>query len=124
MKKLFFLAFSLILFFPLIETQAQMGIGDTKGVAPKTGCKTIDFHCLCQNPSRDFWVRDRKIAANLTDKSGQCSLRKDIDEYAKRNPLTVCMKSGGVKDPREQTSKCKVEWTCKETCVIKTGTAY
>ena len=124
MKKFLYLILGLMFLFPASNVLAQAGIGDTKGVAPKTGCKTIDFHCLCQNPARDFWVRDRKLGANPTEKSGQCSLRKEIDEYAKRNPITVCLKHGNIKDPREETSQCRVEWKCKESCVIKTGTAY
>ena len=108
-------------------TLGMIGVGwsagnihETTKSPPRTGCSTVDVHCLCENPSRDFWVKDHKLRVNVPGEEPECMKRLDLEEFAKQAPLAVCLRdSGGQKDPRKPQSTCRVEWTCKKSCLLK-----
>jgi len=95
-------------------------IHETIKSPPRTGCSIVDVHCLCQNPTRDFWVRDHKLRSNIASEEPECKKRLDVEEFAKQAPIALCLRDhGGQRDPRKAQSTCKIEWTCKKSCLLK-----
>lgn len=94
-------------------------IHEAPAQAQRQGCKVIDAHCVCQNPSRDFKVENHKWGKTnrLAGEGGDCRGTLDIDEALKRAPVVFCMSGQQTnKDPRLPQTQCQVTWTCKEAC--------
>ena len=94
----------------------------TGGKAQDIGCKTIDAHCVCQNPGKDFNIENRKWgkANPVAGGEGDCRSKLDIDEALKKAPVLFCMSGDSVnRDPSKPQTSCQVTWTCRETCTMK-----
>lgn len=83
------------------------------------GCRVIDVHCRCSNPSRDFVVENQKLGRANPGEPGVCTTKPEIDSQAGKMPIAYCLGSASVKDVREGESKCIATWTCKEPCNLK-----
>lgn len=121
MKIISLLLFSFFCFFPFSNLQAQSGSLE-EGSAPsppKHGCKTINIHCKCVNPTRDFTVKNHKVGKVNPGEPGQCRPKLDIDEFLKQDALGYCLPDVWHKDPSKPTSKCVATWTCVAPCTYK-----
>jgi hypothetical protein len=85
----------------------------------RQGCRVIDVHCLCTNPSRNFVVENQKLGRSNPGEPGECKLKPEIDSQAGKMPIAYCLGSASVKDERLGESKCTATWTCEEACILK-----
>lgn len=110
---------ALILFYPA-GLLAQAGPVIQKSTTPKIGCSIVDVHCLCENPTKDYWVRDFKIGRINPGDEPECRSKTYIDSQAKTAPIAFCLRGeSGERDSRKGTSSCQATWECKKECEIK-----
>lgn len=115
----------LILNFLLTSTAFSQGAASTpqaQGPAQTQGCNKIDAHCICQNPTKDFKIENRKWGKSnpVAGEEGDCRAQLDIDEALKKAPVLFCMSGEQTnRDPSKPQTACQVTWTCKQTCIMK-----
>lgn len=116
MKSFFLLALAgfFLFSFDLIAQAPPM----SREKAVRHGCRVIDVHCKCTNPTVDFVVEGQKLGRANPGDPGECTAKKQIDATAGQMPIAYCLGSQAIKDVRKGESKCTATWTCKEPCTF------
>lgn len=86
-------------------------------------CQTMEIHCKCENPTKDFIIPKQKVGKTNPTDPGKCWPARDITNLLNNSPMVYCMRDDSYqKDPSKPQTKCTATWTCKETCDLNTAT--
>jgi hypothetical protein len=91
--------------------------GSAEPAGPQ-GCRVIDVHCKCTNPTKDFVVENQKLGRTNPGEPGECKSKPDVDAQAGKMPIAYCLGSESVKDVRKGESQCTATWSCQEPCAL------
>ncbi len=99
----------------LILLSTSVSIAET--VQNDSPCQTIEIHCKCENPTKDFIIPKQKVGKTNPTDPGKCWPARNITNLLNNAPMVYCIRDDSYeKDPSKPQTKCTATWSCKEPC--------